>query len=418
VHSRRLTASILATLVTGSLVLAVAAPAADAAPAKKKAVPVIATANGTVGISQSLSVVAPTLKGQTVTVSFALNGAIATTEPVALNAQGNGTVAWTPPSAGTWTIDGVGSLAPAKAFAVSVSPITTRTVLSTVNQAGVGVPSTMTITVEATAGNADPQGTVVIGNGSGGAYGIATLSPAGGGLSEASFLWTPPSPATFPFTASFNPTHDAANVSSFLASSSSDEIQVLATQPLVTLRLPSVFTQGDPISMTALIGQPNLGGSAAFLLNINGQVSSISGSIPQYNQQSTTSWTPSVVGNQFVTAQFTSQTVPPVSGTNTQVIAVVPQGAPDPMSVQASGVGVLKANTPVNAASGARLTLSASSGSGAAVNFAESGNCMILGNVLQVPSGKGICTLTASSPGGGAFSANTASFSVFYGGAR
>lgn len=417
-HTRRHTSSILAALVTGALVIAVAAPAADAAPAKKKRpAPVIATANGTVGISQPLAVVAPTLKGQTVSVSFTLNGATAS-QPVALNAQGNGSLLWTPPSSGTWAIDGVGSLAPAAGFNVAVAPITTRTVLSTVNQAGVGVPTTMTVTVEATAGNADPKGTVVLGNGTGGAYGIVTLSPTGGGVSQASFVWTPPSAATYPFTASYNPDRDASGAASFGASSSSDEIQVLAAAPLVTLRLPSVFTQGDPVTMTAVVAQPNLGGSAAFLLNINGQVSGISGSIPQFNQQSTTSWTPTMVGNQFVTAEFTSQTQPPVSGVNTQVIAVLPQGAADPMSVQASGIGVLKANTPITVASGAHLTLTASSGSGAAVNFGESGNCLLIGNSLQIPKGKGICTLTANSPGGGPFSANSASFGFYYGGAR
>ena len=393
---------------------------ADAAPAKraKRPAPVVATANGTVGISQAVSVVAPTLANQTVSVSFALNGTVLGTVPVALNGQGGGTIAWTPPAAGSWTIDGVGSLAPAPAVTVTASPITTRTVLSTVNQAQVGVPTTMVVTVESNAGSYDPQGTVAITNGSGTTYGTVTLTPTGGGTAQGSFVWTPPSIATYPFTAAYTPAAGIGGAANATGSSSSDEIQVLGTQPLVTLRLPSVFTIGDPVTLTALVNQPNLGGSAAFSVNVNGTVSFISPSIPNVLGVSNFSWTPTTLGNQFMTASFSSSTTPPVSGVNTQAIAVVPQGGADPMSVQASGVGVLKTNTPVTLASGSRTSLSASSGSGAAVNLSESGPCLLSGATLIAPAGNGICTVTASSPGGGQFSGNSATFAFYIGKAR
>ena len=407
------------TLLASALLVVTVGSAAQAAPSARRApAPVLATPNGTVGISQPLTVVAPSLAGQTASVSFALNGAVLGTLPVTLNSQGGGTLTWTPPAAGAWTIDGVGALARAAAITVTAAPITTRTVLSTVNEAQVGVPTTMTVTVETTAGNADPQGTITVTNGAGTPYGSATLTGSGGGLSVGSFVWTPPSVGAFTFVATYNPAAGIGGAANATSSSSTDQIQVLSTQPLVTLRLPAVFTQGDPVTMTALVNQPNLGGSAAFLLNINGQVTGISGSIPQVNQQSTTTWTPSTIGNQFITADFTSSTTPPVSGSSTQVIAVVPQGGADPMSVQASGMGVLKVTMPQTLASGARTTLTATSGSGATVNLTESGPCLLVGATLIAPKGNGICAVTASSPGGGQFSGNSASFLFYVGKAR
>lgn len=410
---------LIASLVAGAMVVTTGVAAAEAAPqARRKPAPVLATPNGTVGISQPLTVVAPTLASQTVSVSFALNGTVLGTLPVTLNSQGGGTLTWTPAATGTWTIDGVGSLAPAAAINVTAAAITTRTVLSTVNEAQVNVPTTMTVTVETTEGNADPQGTVTFTNGSGATYGSAPLTGSGGGLSTASFLWTPPSVGVYPFVATYNPSTGLGGTANATSSSSNDQIQVLAQQPLVTLRLPSVFTQGDPVTMTALVNQPNLGGSAAFLLNINGQVTGISPSITQVNQQSAFTWTPGTLGNQFITANFLSTTTPPVSGSNTQAIAVVPPGGADPMSVQASGAGVLKTNTPVTLASGARTTLSASSGSGATVNLTESGPCLLVGATLIAPQGNGICAINASSPGGGQFSGNSVSFLFYIGKAR
>ena len=169
--------------------------------------------------------------------------------------------------------------------------------------------------------------------------------------------------------------------------------------------------QGRPVTLTAVISDPRLNGSAAFLNNLNGVVTGISGSIGLVNSQATTGWTPTALGNQFITADFSASNAN-TSGSSTQVIAVQPIGAPDPMSVSGAGLGVLRVNSPVTTTVGRRIAISTSSGSGAAVNLSESGPCMLVGATLVTPGAPGACVLTASSPGGGSFSTNAASFVI------
>jgi hypothetical protein len=405
----RLTA-IASTLVAGLLVVgAVAAPGAQAK--TKRPAPVIAAANGTVGIAETVTVVAAGLANQTVTLLFSLNGTSIVQQPVTLNAQGGGSIQITPPAAGAWTITGVGALASAAPLNITVSPITTTTVLSSVNQAQAGVATTMTIQVESNAGNYVPAGSVVIGNGAGVTYGTAALVGSGSGLATTSFSWTPPSPGVFPVVATYQPAAGLGGTANAVGSSSSDSIQVLATVPLVTLRLPTVFVIGAPVTMTAVISNPQLTGSAAFLNTINGTQTGISGSIPLSGSQSSMVWTPTALGNQSITADFSASNAN-TSGSSTQAIVVQPLGAPDPMSVSGNGLGVLRVNVPVTAGTSQRIAISTSSGSGAAVNLSEGGPCLLVGGTLVTPSSPGTCILTASSPGGAQFSANTASFVI------
>ena len=401
-------------LVAAALALAVgaaSAPAATAAQSRPVSPPVVSVANGTVGMAQTVTVVAPGLKGQTVTVLFSLNGAPVAQQALALNAQGGGSFLWSPPAAGTWSIGGVGSLAPVPAVTSVVSAVPTRTVLSAVNFAQAGKPTTLTVTVESTGGNYVPQGTVTIGNAFGGTYGTIGLGGQGSGLAAGSFAWTPPSVGTYPVVATYTPAAGLGGSPNAVGSSSTDGVEVVADVPLVTLRLPAVFTIGDPVTVSAIISNPLLTGTAAFLNNNNGVVTGISGSIPVVGQVASASWTPSTVGNQFVIADF-SATNTTTSGSNSQVIAVRPNGAPDGMSVSVNGLGVLLANTPVTAKGGQRLAIVTSSGSGAAVNLAESGPCLLQGATLVTPRAGGSCVLTASSPGAGAYSANSASFVI------
>ncbi len=388
-----------------------AAPGAAAAPRRPVAAPVVAAANGTVGLAQTVTVVAPGLKGQSATVLFSLNGAAVAQQTLALSAQGGGSFPWTPPASGTWTISGVGSLAAVPAVAVTVAAIPTRTILSAVNFAQPGTPTTMTVTVEATGGNYVPQGTVTISNGFGGTYGSAPLWGQGSGLASGSYSWTPPSIGTYPIVATYTPSAGMGGTPNATGSTSTASVAVVGTVPLVTLRLPAVFTIGDPATVTAVISNPLLTGTAAFLNNTNGVVTGISGSIPIVSQAASASWTPGTIGNQFVIADF-SATNTTTSGSNSQAISVQPVGPPDGMSVQANGLGVLHVNTPVAAKGGQRIPIAASSGSGAAVNLAEGGPCLLQGPTLVTPKAGGTCVLTASSPGAGAFSANSAAFVI------
>lgn len=388
--------------------LAVIAPAADA---RRTPPPLISVANGTVGIGQSVTVVAPSLANQTVTLQFSLGATPISQQQVALNAQGGGTIVVTPPAAGIWTVSGLGGLARAAAVPVAVAPITTQTLVSTPNAAGVGLPVTLLATVESNAGSYVPQGTVVFNNPAGAPYGTATLVPSGSGLATATLVWTPSALGLYTVTAAYQPAGGAGGVPNAGTSTSTDLVEVQTSLPLVTLRGPAVYELGEPVTLTTLISNSQLAGSAAFLNNVNGTVTSIAASQPAVNGQVTTSWTPSVLGNQLVITQFSSATGTS-SGSVQQAISVQPPGPADPMSVQVTGIGVLRVNQPAVAAAGARLSVTSSSGSGAAVNLSESGPCLLQGAILVTPSSNATCILTASSPGGGAFSANTASFAI------
>jgi hypothetical protein len=402
----------VAALAALTLVVGVAAaPSAAAEPRRPASAPVVAAANGTVGLAQPVTVVAPALKGQSVTVQFSLNGTPVGQQGLALNAQGGGSFPWTPPAAGSWSISGVGSLAAVAAIPVTVAAIPTHTILSAVNFAQPGTPTTMTVTVEATGGNYVPQGTVTISNGFGGAYGTVPLWGQGSGLASGSFAWTPPSIGTYPIIATYTPSAGIGGSPNATGSTSTASVAVMGSVPLVTLRLPAVFTIGEPATVTAIISNPLLTGTAAFLNNINGVVTGMSGSIPVVSQAASTSWTPGTLGNQFIIADF-SATNTTVSGSSSQAISVQPAGAPDGMSVQAAGLGVLHVNTPESVKGGQRIAITAASGSGATVNLSEGGPCLLQGATLVTPKAGGTCVLTASSPGAGAFSANTAAFVI------
>lgn len=404
---RRTLASLSATALAVTA-LAIAAPAADA---RRTAPPVIAVANGTVGMSQAVSVLAPSLANQTVTLQFSIGPTPISQQQVALNAQGGGSIVVTPPAAGTWTVSGVGSLARAAAVTTSVAPITTQTVLATPNAAGLGLATTMVATVESNAGTYVPQGTVLFTNPAGGTYGSAPLVATGSGLATATLTWTPTTLGQLSVTATYQPTAGAGGVANAIGSTSNDLVEVLTSVPLVTLRVPVSYEQGEPVTVTALISNPQLTGSAAFLNNTNGTVTSIAGSQPVVNGQVSAPWTPTTLGNQFIITQF-SATNSSASGSAQQAIAVQPPGPADPMSIQLAGVGVLRVNQPATVGGGARLAVSSTTGSGAAVNLSESGPCYLQGNVLVTPASNATCVLTASSPGGGTYSANSASFAL------
>ncbi|MDI1289245.1 MAG: hypothetical protein PSX37_04745 [bacterium] len=405
----RVTTSTIAALAIGGALM-VGAPPAEARQAKQS-VPIVATPNGTVGISQAITVVAQSLRGQHVVVLLSLNGTSIAQQPINLSPQGGGSVRWTPSAAGQWTVSGLDALARMTPITFTVSPTTTRTVLSSVNQAQVGIPTTMLISVESAAGNYVPAGTVTVGNGGSVIYGEAPLIASGSGLATASLSWAPPSPGEFSLVATYQAATGLGGVPNASSSSSSDSILAVPSAPLVTLRMPSVFVAGDPVQLTAVITNPQLTGSAAFLNTTNGIVTGISPSIPITNNQATANWTPLLVGNQFITANFTATNVN-TSGSSTQVIAVEPPGAPDPMSVTGPGLGVLRVNVPVVAGTSQRIPIRTASGSGAAVNLSEGGPCLLAGGTLLTPRTTGTCVLIASSPGGSQFSANTASFVI------
>lgn len=394
---------VLAAVLTTAVTVGVGVPAHAA---KRPATPVITAANGTVGIAQQVGLVAPSVSAASATVQISFNGAAVGQQPVELGSQGLGSFAWIPSAAGTWTFSGTGNVANAAPVSITVAPVPTRTIIFTPNQVGVGSPAVLTATVTSTGGSYVPTGTVTFSNTfSGAPFATVGLSPAGAASASARFVWTPGSIDGFRITATFNPGGGAAT-----SSSATGNTQVLGTLPLVALRVPSSFTIGWPTAVTTLIGNALLNGTAAILVNVNGQTTYPSGSVAVQSQEATTTWTPFALGNQLLTTAFSATNN--TSGTSTQWISVAPTPVADPMSVSSAATGVLSAARPTSVAGGSRLTFATASGSGAAVNLAAGGACYLVGATLVTPRRAADCTLTASSPGAGAFGPNTATFSL------
>ncbi|MCX6432283.1 MAG: hypothetical protein NTX29_05670, partial [Actinobacteria bacterium] len=72
----------------------------------------IAVPNGMVGVSETITIKAPSAAGQVVTIGLQI-GAAAQTLQTTIGSNGFGAVVWTPTAAGAWTINGLGTIASA-----------------------------------------------------------------------------------------------------------------------------------------------------------------------------------------------------------------------------------------------------------------------------------------------------------------
>ena len=395
---RRGSVAVLAVALAGT----VAMPSASAA-AKRTPTPVVATANGTVGVAQSVTVGAPGAAGTTVTVQLALGGTVLVTQPVSLNAQGSGGFTWTPTKAGTWTVSGVSGAAPAS---ITVAAVPTRTSLFAPNQTPAGSGTVLVATV-ASVSSYLPAGTVTFTNAyTGEVLGTAAVGGTSTGAATGRVAWTPSSPTGYRLTATY-----AAADGSAVGSSSTNTSQVLPNGPLVSLLVPPTLTYGQPVTITTRINNTLLTGGVATWVNDNGTLTQLPQAGGVIEQETSAAWTPSVLGNQLLNASFSS-TNSSLTGTSVQWVSVRPAPAADPMSVLVGGGGPLSTAAATTVAGGSRLAVTAASGSGAPVTFVASGPCYLAGGTLVTSTAGGSCRLVATSPGAGAFGPNSATFTL------
>jgi hypothetical protein len=264
----------------------------------------------------------------------------------------------------------------------------------------------LTATVVATGGVLMPQGTVVVSGTDGTRYASGTLTGSAQGVSTATIPWAAPAPAGYQLVATYVP----AGGNTVASTSSMSLLMAQATTPPLSLVLPTLITPNVPITIGAVVGDPTLGGTVAFLVNDNGVITYLGGSLNLTAGSASRAWTPPHAGNFLVTANYTALNGTPTASIS-QVIAARPVGAPDPMSVTVGGTA---AGASVRVAAGTRTPVGTASGSGAPVNLTTSGPCVLAGPIL-VAVAKGSCLLAASSPGAGGYSPNTASFTVTVG---
>jgi hypothetical protein len=347
----------------------------------------IATPNGMVGMQQEIVFRAPSLAGQVATIGFT-SGAISNAGQTAVNSQGFGSMAWTPTSAGSWTISGLGNAVGIGSTTINVAPMPTGTYALVPNTVQTGVENRVSVVVNALDGIIAPSGTVTLRNQNQNVIGTGTLSPNSGTTSTASVAWTPAFGDTV--TASYTPASTA-----FLTSTSETARPSFTTSVVtVALRFPPVLYVGTPTILGAQTGTGIPAGSASFFFDGIG----IIGSTPTNSTGGVAaSWTPTASGVHTISTEFSSSNGQ-FSGTSSQVVNVQPAQASDSVTVIPTGSGAWNPGLPITLASGSNTVLSATAASGATVVLSETGPCVINGSTLTALSA-GQCTVSATSPG-------------------
>ena len=380
--------SLLAGAAAVALAGAVAMPA-GAAPAKSW----IAAPNGMVGVQETITVYAPSLAGQTVTLGLQL-GAAASTVQTTIGANGYGSVAWMPQAAGTWTVNGLGSAIVAGSDTFTVAPMPTYTLLLAQNQAAVGVNNNLLAAVVAPIGNLAPSGNVALATANG--NGITT-QPIGGSFGNstatATLPWTPTTTGAVPMVASYQPSSGGQLAST----SQTSQPNVNYAVQTVAMRWPATLNVGQTTVLQAVLGQNIPDGSVAFLIDGQG----LSPSLPTSNGVATFQWTPQSAGVHMITVSYSSPKQPngqTYSGSSQQQVNIQPALPADNITVDPPTQPAWSIAKPIVMTAGSSVTLAGTATSGTTVLFSEQGNCVISGSQLMALA-PGQCQVTAQSPG-------------------
>jgi hypothetical protein len=397
--SRTARTLLAATLTLG---LGLGAGAVSIAPANAATAPFVATPNGMVGITQEILIFAPRLKGQPITIGFAL-GSAGTSQQTVVGSNGFAYMNWTPSLAGSWTVSGLGNAIAVGSTTVNVAAMPTTTNLFVPTSATSNAVSVVSVIVSTQAGTYAPQGTVALASAFGNPVGTAQLTPiAGSSNAYANFNWVPQVLGNFPLIATYTPSSNGTLAST----SQTGNSLIVSNAGVVELRLPTSFRVGQPTVLSALVTPSTTVGSAAFQLN-GGY---LSGSIPLVNGVSTTQWTPTQQGIQTITTQFSSTAVGGPSGAVSQPVNVLGALPADVISVSAPN-GPWGPGRPISIVRGSNTTLTTSAASGTSVLLSETGPCSLNGAVIT-GLGAGTCTVTATSVGSSAFAPTSVNFVV------
>jgi len=396
----RIARTLLAATLT--LGLGLGAGAVAIAPANAATAPFVATPNGMVGITQEILIFAPRLKGQPITIGFAL-GSAGTSQQTVVGSNGFAYMNWIPSLAGSWTVSGLGNAIAVGSTTVNIAAMPTTTNLFVPTNATSNAVSQVSVIVSTQAGTYAPQGTVALASAFGNPVGTATLTPiAGSANAFATFDWVPQVLGNFPLIANYTPSSNGTLAST----SQTGNSLIVSNAGPVELRLPTSFRVGQPTVLSALVTPTTTVGSAAFQLN-GGY---LSGSIPLVNGVSTTQWTPTQQGIQTITTQFSSTAVGGPSGAVSQPVNVLPALPADVISVTAPS-GTWGPGRPISIVRGSNTTLSTSAASGNSVLLSETGPCSLNGAVITGLSA-GTCTVTATSVGSSAYAPTSVNFVV------
>ncbi len=381
--TRSLAAIALALGVTAGLSLAAGAPAQAASKG------FIAAPNGMVGVSESITINAPSAVGQTVTIGLTLGGTAQTLQTV-IGSNGYGAVTWTPGGAGTWAINGLGTIASVGSTSVTVAAMPTYTVLLAQNAVQQGANNNILAAVVAPIGTLAPTGSVTLSTAGGAAITSAPLTGAYGvSTSTATLNWNPSQGGPIAIQASYTP----ASGGQLASTSPNSQPNSSTALPTVAIRWPANLYVGSTTVLQAVLGNGIPDGSVAFSFDGIG----VSGSIATTNGVGSFQWSPPSTGIHTISVNYTGNK-PGFSGSSSQVVNIQGARLADNLTVDPPTQPVWSIATPIIMTAGKTVTLAGTSQSGTTVLFSEQGPCVIAGAVLTALS-PGQCQVTASSPG-------------------
>ena len=386
--ARGLLSAALALGLTAGAAMAAGAPASAAAG-------FIAAPNSIVGLDTEIVINAPKAAGQVVTLGAQIGG-FSTTMQTTIGSNGYGSITWNPGAPGTWTFNGLGSIANLGSTTATVAAMPTYTVLLAQNNVEQGASNNLEAAVIAPIGSLNPTGTVALQYGSGAAISSAPLTGGlGNSTSTAIVPWTPTGPGNIDLQAVYTSDNGAFTGSTSPISSPNS---TPGAKPLA-IRWPANLYVGEPTLLQGVVGNGYPPGTVAFTWNTTG----ISGSIQTVNGVASFRWAPPAGGINTISAAYTGASGSPNSlvwsnGASSQTVNVLPSRSMDNITVQPPGQGPWNIAQPITMVAGKSLTLAGTSQSGTPVIFSEQGPCVISGATLTALSA-GQCQVTAVSPG-------------------
>jgi len=387
-------------LAIAAATLTVAAPAAHADGTL--------TGPSSAGVSQNVTVTLAGPPAGDITLINLTNGTNVSTASAGIGAETASFIFTTPSSPTTMVLSAYqnGAQVSSNTLTLTVGTIATTTTISAPNTAKVGTPTQITVTVTSAGGSQyNPPGQVVVKDATGATITTMGLTNGpGAGQAYAYWRWTPPSPNTYTFIATYVP----ANGSHASASTSAqDAIVASASGGTISLTAPPTMTQGVPVTLTATLAPASTQGTVGFTLN----GAPISAAIPIVNGVATFQWTPNVAGQVTLGASYTTNAGG--SGSTTDVVTISGAPAqPDQITLIQPGWGAWAPNGTYPMGNGSNFTFQASTLSGAPVTLGITGPCIVTGLNLQVNQGNGQCNMTASSPGGNGYAPVTYGYTI------
>lgn len=280
---------------------------------------------------------------------------------------------------------------------IAVPGLTSSVSWTTGTTAQIGVYNWLSVAISSSDGATRPSGGVQFFTTDGALMGQASTTAAGSAGATAAIPWFPTQERTYSFTATFRSDDPAVS-----GSSTSVPITIQATPngQVVQISAPQMY-QGIPATLTATVVPGTLQGSVAF--SVNEARYGIGPSVPIVNGTASQTFTPTMRGWQQFIVSFTATNSPGTQGAAGQWVNVLPPIGPDTITLSPTLTTMKRYQ---------KVSLAATTTSGAPVTLTATGGCTLVGGVLTATKASGTCVVTGTSPGAGGYLGTTESWSI------